>query len=479
VSDYGHFHAGGAWLPATGTETFAVTSPVTEQRIGQVNACSLADVDRAVDAARGAFTHWSASTLDERRDALGALRDALAQRSDAFVDVLVRELGVPVSIAKTMQVPMPLANLDLIRAGLDDVVWEEQIRNSRVVRDPVGVIAAITPWNFPLHQIVAKVAGAIGAGCTTVLKPSEVAPGAARLFMEAVVAAGLPPGVVNMVWGGPEVGERLVAHEQVDLISFTGSGAVGKRVLASAAGSLKRVVLELGGKSASLVLDDANLDQVIPHVVRRAMVNSGQTCVAHSRLVVPARLHDEAAQRIVAALAEWQPGDPAADTTKLGPVATARQFDSVNRHIDAAAASGARCLSGGAGRASGIERGYFVAPTVFGNVAASMPIAREEVFGPVLALIPYADEEEGIAIANGTPYGLSGGVWSADEAHALAVARRLRTGQVILNAAAPNLAAPFGGFHQSGFGRENGRFSIEGFLELKSINGSHPAGASG
>ncbi len=471
MNEYREFYAEGRWIPATGTMELTQASPVTEEPVSRLLACGESDVLLAVSAARRAQPRWAASSLNQRRRALQSLQTALARRTDGFVATLAEELGVPVWVSRTMQIPMPLANLDAMIEGLDLVVWEEQVRTARVIREPVGVIAAITPWNFPLHQIVAKIGGAIGAGCAAVLKPSEVAPGVARLFMEAVAEAELPAGVVNMVWGDARVGERLVGDPNVDLVSFTGSNEVGTRVARAAAETMKRTVMELGGKSAALVLDDADFDAAIPAVIRRCMVNSGQTCVAQSRLLVPRTRQDETLDRIVAALKEWPLGSPDAPDTRLGPVATARQFGRVNQYIEAAIGSGARMVAGGPGRAAEFERGWFIAPTVFAEVTRDMVLAREEVFGPVLAVMPYADEEEGIALANATPFGLSGGVWGADPARAASVARWIRAGQVIVNGAPSNPAAPFGGFGASGFGRENGRFSIEAFLEMKSIHG--------
>ncbi len=471
MNEYRHFFADGQWLPTTGTVALTQSSPVTEKPISRLIACNGADVEQAVGAARRAAPAWASTSLDQRREALQRLHRAVAQRTETFVEILAFELGVPVGVGRSMQVPMPLANLEAMIEGLDRIVWEERIRTSCVVREPVGVIAAITPWNFPLHQIVAKVGGAIGAGCTTVLKPSEMAPGVARLFIEAIAETDLPPGVVNMVWGDARVGEQLVSHPAIDLITFTGSNEVGKRILAGAAPALKRTVMELGGKSAALVLDDADFEATIPAVLRRCLVNSGQTCVAQSRLLVPRSRQAETLERIVAGLVDWPLGAPEDANTRLGPVATARQFSRVNQHIEAALCTGVRLVAGGAGRAPGFERGWFVAPTIFADVTPAIPLAQEEVFGPVLAVMPYEDDEDGIAIANSTPFGLSGGVWAADPARATTVARRIRAGQVIVNGAASNPAAPFGGVGASGFGRENGRFSIEAFLELKSIHG--------
>ena len=469
--EYHEYYADGRWRPATGATQLIQRNPTSELAQSLVTVCSPADVALAVSVARRCAPGWAQSPLDERRRALGALHRAIAKRADAFVNLLATELGVPVWVGRTMQLPMPLANLERIIEGLDQITWHEQIGNAAVAREPVGVIAAITPWNFPLHQIIAKLAGAIGAGCPTVLKPSEVAPGVARLLLEAVAEADLPPGLVNMVWGGADVGECLVASPGVDLVTFTGSTAVGRRIMVTAAASLTRVLLELGGKSASLVLEDADLDAAIPATVRRCMVNSGQTCVAQSRLLVPRKELAAVIQRVVAALAEWTPGDPTHTETRIGPLATPSQFGSVNQHIRQAITDGATLIAGGAGRAAGFERGFFVTPTAFSDVTAEMALAKNEVFGPVLAVMPYDSEADGIALANETPYGLSGGVWSTNPARAEAAARRIRAGQVILNGAPSNYGAPFGGFGQSGFGRENGRFSIEAFLEWKSMPG--------
>ena len=468
--EYSEFYADGRWRAVTGSSGWTNHSPVTEAPLSRLMVCSAADIDVAVASARAALATWSPSSLDQRRQALGRLHAALDRRTDAFVTLLATELGVPGWVSREMQLPMPLSNLEAMIEGLDQIGWQEQIRHSAVTREPIGVVAAITPWNFPLHQIVAKVGGAIGAGCATVLKPSEMAPGIATLFMEAVAEAALPPGVVNMVWGDAEVGERLVGHPGIDVISFTGSTDVGRRVAAGAASALKRTVLELGGKSAALMLADADLDAMIPDVVRRCLVNSGQTCVAHSRLVVPRARQAEVLERVVAALVDWPLGEPNDPTTRLGPVATGRQFERVNGFITAARAAGARLVAGGEGRAPGMARGWYVAPTVFGDVTPTMALAQQEVFGPVLAVLPYDDDAEAVAIANSTAFGLSGGVWSRDPARAAQTARALRAGQVVINGAPSNPAAPFGGFGQSGFGRENGRFSIEAFLELKAIH---------
>jgi acyl-CoA reductase-like NAD-dependent aldehyde dehydrogenase len=334
------------------------------------------------------------------------------------------------------------------------------------------VVAAITPWNFPLHQIVAKVGAALAAGCTVVLKPSELAPLVARRFARIVHEAGFPPGVFNLVWGnGPDTGAALAAHPDVDMVSFTGSIPGGRAVAHAAAETIKKVALELGGKSATILLDDAPLADAVQTVLRQCFTNSGQICAAQTRLLVPHALMREVEAICKRAASEWTVGDPSHPDTRLGPVANRRQFETVQRHIATALDEGAQLVAGGPGRPAGYDKGYFVRPTVFSGVTMEMSLAHEEVFGPVLAIMPYTDEEHAISIANGTPYGLSGGVFSATPRRALALARRLRTGQVVINGAPQNLAAPFGGYRQSGIGRENGRYGVEEFFEWKSIQG--------
>jgi betaine-aldehyde dehydrogenase len=347
---------------------------------------------------------------------------------------------------------------------------EERVGNSVVVREPVGVVAGITPWNYPLNQIAAKVAPALAAGCTVVLKPSEVAPLNAFILAEVIDAAGLPKGVFNLVTGtGPVVGEALAQHPEVDMVSFTGSTRAGKRVSELAAQTVKRVALELGGKSASIVLEDADLAAAVKGTVSACFLNSGQTCSAHTRMLVPESKYAEAAKLAAEEARKYTVGDPFAETTRLGPLISAAQRDRVQAYIRKGIEEGAELLCGGPDAPPGLERGYYVQPTVFGRVGPRSTIAQEEIFGPVLAIITYEDEDEAVRIANGTPYGLSGGVWSQDEAHALAVAKRMRTGQVDINGGPFNMQAPFGGYKQSGHGREWGRYGLDEFHELKSL----------
>ncbi|KWT70661.1 MULTISPECIES: aldehyde dehydrogenase family protein [unclassified Variovorax] len=469
---YARFYADGQFRECGDAQRMALVSPSDGTRIGEVVACSAQDVELAVQSARAGFLVWSASSIDERRGALQRLQQELEARAEAATRALAEEMGCPTWLGRLMQLPMSLKGLQFAVEGLDQVQWRETIGNGLVERVPAGVIAAITPWNFPLHQIVAKVAAAIGAGCSVVLKPSEVAPGAAQLFMEAVHACNLPAGVVNMVWGGPDAGEQLVTHPGVDRISFTGSTAVGRKIMASAAQGLKPLTLELGGKSAAVLLDDADLDVAVPTAVRLAMANSGQTCVSQSRLIAPARLIPEIVERIRGAIAGWPVGDPREDSTRLGPVATQAQLQRVQRMIERARDQGAELLAGGPKPPAGFEQGWYVQPTLLGSVRPEMEIAQEEVFGPVLALIPYQSEEQATEIANGTRYGLSGAVWSRDAARATTFARRMITGQVVINGAAQNLATPFGGCGLSGYGRENGRFGIEELLSYRSLHGA-------
>lgn len=471
MPSYTSFYVQGGLRPSTGTTRMPLVNPTTGLPIGEVQSCSSQDVDAAVLSARQAFDVWSESSIEDRRTVLHRLREELAARTDAVSSLLAEEMGCPVWLGRLMQVPMALKGLEFAADALTQIEWDERIGNGLVERVSSGVVAAITPWNFPLHQIVAKVAAAIGAGCTVVLKPSEIAPGAALTFMEAMHAAGLPPGVVNLVWGGPEVGEQLVNHPLVDRVSFTGSTQVGRRIMAAAAQGLKPVTLELGGKSAAVILDDADLDAAIPTVVRLSLANSGQACVSQSRLIAPRRLVPEILERCHAALGQWPVGNPLDEATRLGPVATQAQLTRVLSMIDRAQQQGASLVAGGAVLAASVDAGFYVPPTIFSDVVPDMEIAQEEVFGPVLAVMAYDTEQQIGALANATRYGLSGAVWSADPARALEFARRMKTGQVVINGAVQNLATPFGGWGWSGFGRENGRFGIEDLLNYRSLHG--------
>lgn len=472
MENFDTFYCDGDWVPVAGRGRLAAFDPCTERQFASIAVCDADDVNAAVAAARRAFAAWSATLVAQRCAALSRVRDGIARQLEGFAEDLAREIGAPLWVSRQMQVPMPLRNLELAIDAIGSMALETRVAHSLVVHEPIGVVAAITPWNFPLHQIVAKVGAALAAGCTVVLKPSELAPLAARRFAAIVHEAGLPRGVFNLVWGdGVGTGAALAAHPEVDMVSFTGSVAGGRAVARVAADSVKKVALELGGKSATILLDDAPLADAVPTVLRQCFTNSGQICAAQTRLLVPRALLGEVEALCERHARDWIVGNPDNLETRLGPVANHRQFETVQRHIGTALAEGARLVAGGAGRPAGHDQGYFVRPTVFSAVTPDMTLAREEVFGPVLALMSYVDGEEAVAIANSTPYGLSGGVWSADAQRALGIARHLRTGQVVVNGAPQNLAAPFGGYRQSGIGRENGRYGVEEFFELKAIQG--------
>ncbi|TMI22201.1 MAG: aldehyde dehydrogenase family protein [Betaproteobacteria bacterium] len=462
---------GGRWVAPSGREMIDVHNAGTGEVMGRVPAGSAKDVDAAVAAARGALDKWSATSPGVRSELLEKISAGLKARADELAKTIAQEVGMPLKLAGRIQAGLPIANFANFARLLKDFVFEERVGNSLVVREPVGVVAAITPWNYPLHQIALKVAPALAAGCTVVLKPSEVAPFNAFILAEAIEAAGLPQGVFNLVTGfGANAGEALVKHRDVDMISFTGSTRAGKRISELAAQSVKRVALELGGKSASVILDDADLATAVKGTVNGCYLNSGQTCTALTRMLVPDSLYQEAA-RIAAEVAKgFTVGDPLAETTRLGPLSSQAQLERVRGYIRKGLQEGAELLAGGAEPPEGVPPGgYYVKPTVFGRVSNDMTIAREEIFGPVLSIIPYQDEEDAVRIANDTVYGLAGAVWSKDDARAQRVARRIRAGQVDVNGGAFNMNAPFGGFKQSGHGREAGVYGLEEFLEYKSL----------
>ena len=460
----------GAWRRPLSAELIEVLNPATEQVLGTIPAATAADVEQAVSAATAAFAAWSTTTPAERVTHLRTLHRCLAARAEEIAQTITAEVGMPLKLSRRIQAGLPLAVLENYCALLAGYDFEERIGTSLVVKEAAGVAACITPWNYPLHQVIAKVAPALAAGCTVILKPSEVAPFSAFILAEAVHEAGLPPGVFNLVTGTiPGVGEPLVSHPGVELVSFTGSLAGGRRVTELAARTVKRVTLELGGKSAAIILDDADLATAIKGAVGACFINSGETCTAHTRLLVPEQLYDRTAALAVEIAATYLPGDPTAEQTRLGPLVSAAQRERVLDYIRKGTAEGAELLLGGVEPPAGLERGYYVRPTVFGRVTPEMTIAREEIFGPVLALMSYRDEDEAVRIANGTIYGLAAGVWSGSDERATRVARRLRAGQVDINGAPFNLAAPFGGCKQSGYGRELGKYGLEEFLCLKSL----------
>lgn len=462
-----HF-IGGEWVDPCGDELLELIDPATEGQLGQAPAGSREDVDRAVAAALAAAPGWAAAPVAERAALLRGFAESLARRAEILANLLAREVGVPITLARGHQTTFPAWNLrhhaDLIEAAQ----LEQRLGNSLVLREPVGVVAAIAPWNFPLLLAVNKVAPALAAGCPVVLKPSELAPLSAFPLAEAAAEAGFPAGVFNLITGsGPTVGTALAEHPAVALVSLTGSTAAGRRVAELAAGTLKRVQLELGGKSANIVLEDADLGQAVERGIEQCFWNSGQNCMAWSRMLVPRRLQDEVLDLAAELAGAYTVGDPLDPATEIGPLVSAGQRDRVRAYIDSGLADGARLVSGGT--APPRDLGFYVAPTVLGGVGNEMEVAREEIFGPVLCVLPYASEEEAIAIANDTPYGLHGAVFSADTDRATAVARRLRTGMVDVNGGPLNPEAPFGGVKQSGLGRELGRWGLEEYWELKSV----------
>jgi len=464
------FFVGGSWVRPDGGESIEVGNAATGEVLGRVPAGTPVDVERAVAAATAAFDGWFRLPVDERAKAVERLGEGLGARVPEVGTLVAQEVGMPLSMATVIQGALPAMVMGSYGPIVREAAFEERIGSSVVVREAAGVVAAITPWNYPLHQAVAKVAPALAAGCTVVLKPSEVAPLSAFVLAEVAEEAGLPPGVLNVVTGrGASVGEALVGHPGVDVVSFTGSTPAGRRVAALAARTVKRVTLELSGKSPSVVLDDADLGEAVGATVRQCMLNSGQTCIAWSRLLVPRRRHDEAAALAAEVVRSYILGDPLDPSTTLGPVATSAHRDRIRAAIGAGVAEGASLVAGGGGQPDGLDRGWFVSPTVFAGVDNAMTIAREEVFGPVLAIVPYDGEDDAVRLANDSIYGLHAGVFSADRDRALAVGRRLRAGMVDVNGGGFNLLAPFGGFKQSGYGRELGRHGLEAYLEVKSL----------
>jgi len=458
MRDYSNIYIDGAWVPSDGEGSIEVINAGTEQIMGSIPEGTSSDVDKAVAAAKAAFDTWSATPVEERQKYLVRLNEALQARSADIASTIAGEVGMPITWSTMIQAGLPAGNMQTFATLLDSFSFEEKIGNSLVVKEPVGVVGAITPWNYPLHQIICKVGGALAAGCTIVLKPSEVAPINAFILAEIVHDVGLPSGVFNLVTGtGPIVGEAIAAHADVDMVSFTGSTRAGKRVAEVASQTVKRVSLELGGKSANIVLDDADFAAVIPKGLFACYLNSGQTCTAHTRMLVPNSRYDEAVEIAAAAASQTQVGDPTEEGMHLGPLISQVQWDRVQGYIQTGLDEGAVVAAGGLGKPEGHETGYFVKPTVLANVTNDMTVAQEEIFGPVLSIIGYDDDDDAVRIANDSLYGLSG------------VARRMRTGAVDVNGGSFNIAAPFGGYKQSGYGRENGVYGIDEFLQTKSL----------
>ena len=460
----------GRWVPANGTGRIGVVNPTTEEEIGSVPVGDVTDVNNAIEAARLAFPSWSESSIEERQGYLNALSAAIGERAEEIAELITSEVGTPINYSRMAMVGTPRVVSRSYAKILDSFEWEEEMRNSLIVKEPIGVVGMITPWNFPLHQIIGKVAPALAAGCTMVLKPSKEAPLNAFLLADIMEEIGLPKGVFNLVSGhGREIGEALASHPEIDMVSFTGSTSAGVSVSKAAAPTIKRVTLELGGKSANVIMDDADIQKAAKMAVYSCFNNSGQECSSLSRLIVPTSARDEVIEVISSTLDRYTVGDPMDEGIKCGPMVSAGQQESVSGYIASGIAEGATLVSGGGGMPEGLSSGFFVKPTVFADVTAEMTVFREEIFGPVLTISTYETEEEAIAMANDSEYGLSGGVWSGDGERAMRVARAMRTGQVSINGGAFNISAPFGGYKLSGNGRELGSHGLEEFLEVKAI----------
>lgn len=473
VTTYDRLYIDGGWheLSEPG-RTIEVRNPASERTIALIPEGTAADIDAAVNAARTAFPAWSATAVETRADFIRRIGEVLQRRRAEIAALVSAEEGMPLVDSDGLQAGLPIVTFADTARNVLDFAFEERLDNSIVVREPIGVVGCITPWNFPLHQIAAKVAPALAVGCTVVLKPSEVAPLNAFLLAEVVDEVGLPAGVFNLVTGyGDEVGQRLSAHPDVDMVSFTGSTRAGRQVIVASASTIKRVALELGGKSASVLLDDADVPSAVEGSMSSTFLNGGQSCSALTRLIVPRSLLGDVEATALAVAHRYVPGDPAAPGTRLGPMVSKEQQQRVRAFIDRAADSGARLLTGGSEQPAETPEGYYVRPTIFSDVDPSTELAQEEVFGPVLAIIAYedGDVDAAVDIANDTPYGLAGAVWSASQERAIEVGRRLRTGQVQINSGAYNPRAPFGGFKQSGIGREFGPHALAEFTELKAM----------
>jgi aldehyde dehydrogenase (NAD+)/betaine-aldehyde dehydrogenase len=466
------FYIGGEWVPADGRDSADVIDATTEEVVGTVALGTPEDVDRAVAAARAGFDAWSQTPVEERIEALRAITAGLQERAEEIATLVSREVGMPIGLSRMIQAGLPIMSFGSMVNLLDDLELEQHVGNSLIVREPVGVVGCITPWNYPLHQICAKVAPAIAAGCSVVVKPSEVTPLNAFILAEVIDAADvLPAGVFNLVPGlGPVVGEAIAAHPDVDMVSFTGSTRAGRRVSEVASQTVKRVALELGGKSPYVVLPDTtDMQQAVINGIQKCYLNSGQTCSALTRMLVPRERLPEVEAIAKAAVEATTIGDPFEESSALGPLVSETQRDRVRAYIQKGIDEGAKLVAGGPEAPEDKPSGYFVKPTVFSDVTPEMTIAQEEIFGPVLSIMAYDSEQQAADIANDTMYGLAGGVWSDDVDHAKQFARRLRTGQVEINGAAFNPLAPFGGYKQSGHGRELGPFGLDEFFEIKAI----------
>lgn len=472
MKDCRQFYIDGKWVDPTKSHDFSVINPATEEPIATISLGGAEDVDRAVAAAKRAFESYSETTPDERLKLLRRIIEVYQSKIDEMADTISQEMGAPSSLARKAQAPAGLAHLLEIVKVLEHFKFEELKGSTLMRKEPIGMCGLITPWNWPMNQIVCKVAPALAAGCTMVLKPSEMAPLSAYFFAQILHEAAVPPGVFNLVNGdGPTVGAAISSHPDVAMVSFTGSTRAGVAVATAAAPTVKRVTQELGGKSANIILEDADFENAVKQGVQECFRNTGQSCNAPTRMLLPRSKMAGAAVTAKQTADATKVGDPLADGTIIGPLASKAQFDKVQRLIEKGIAEGAKLVAGGPGRPDGLAKGYFVKPTVFTDVTNDMTIAREEIFGPVLCIIPYENEEEAIRIANDTPYGLSGFVTSANRERAGRVAKRIRSGNVHINGARIDFGGCFGGYKQSGNGREWGEAGLEEFLELKAIFG--------
>ncbi len=469
---YHHFYIDGQWVAPAGQGLIEVINPATEDAVATIGAGGPTDVDRAVAAAQRAFATYPQTSRDDRLNLLGRIIALYRKRTDELAEAISTEMGAPLTFARERHVPAGLGHLTRAVEVLRTYEFDQTLNATLITREPIGVVGLITPWNWPLNQIACKVGPALAAGCTMVLKPSEVAPLSALIFAEILDEAGVPPGVFNLVNGdGPCVGQAIASHPNVDMVSFTGSTRAGILVAKAAADTVKRVHQELGGKSPNILLDDADFDLAVMHGARACFSNSGQSCNAPTRLLVPAERQEDVIDIARRIAAETVVGDPKSATTTIGPVVNQIQFNRIQSLIEAGIKEGATLVAGGLGRPAGLNRGYYVQPTVFANVRNDMSIAQEEIFGPVLSILPYKDEEDAVQMANDTVYGLSSYVTSGDIERSRRIARRIRAGMVHLNGSRGDTAAAFGGYKQSGNGREWGRFGFEEFLEIKSMFG--------
>jgi acyl-CoA reductase-like NAD-dependent aldehyde dehydrogenase len=467
---YDKLYINGAWVEPIGKGTIDATCASTEEVVTRIPEGVKEDAERAVAAARAAFDSWSQTPVAERAAYLEKIAAGMEARKKDVALAIATEVGMPLKMANAIQASLPIGAAKTYAELLKTYQFEETVGNSLIVREAIGVVAAITPWNFPINQIMLKVAPALAAGCTVVLKPSEVAPTTAFILAEVLHEIGLPAGVFNLVTGyGPVVGEVLASHPEVDMVSFTGSTRAGRRVAEVAAQTVKRVALELGGKSPHVICEDADLEKAVKAGVNECYLNSGQACIAPTRMLAPKAKYEEVVQLAKAAAESFTVGDPINGDVKLGPVISAVQRDRIVGFIKKGIEEGARLVTGGPEKPAGLDKGFYVKPTVFADVDNDMTIAREEIFGPVLTIIPYENEEDAIRIANDTIYGLGGNVWAGTKEHGIEVAKKIRTGQISVNGGRYNPLAPFGGYKQSGLGREAGKFGLEEFLEVKSL----------